>query len=250
MGRIGRDSARALLALACLGGCLTAVAYAARHAHAPEAGGAGRQARATRLPKPRILTHPGVRTLSSTARFTFSARLTGARFSCRLDSGGWQRCRSPVFFRKLATGGHSFGVRTVDRRSGRSQIAGFRWTRLEAKRFTILPDLSGLDALHPGAPPLALPLTVENPNSAPILVTDLRVAIPSDPTGCGSAENLALTPSSASATKPLVVPAGGSVRLPAKGVLPPAIQLRDLPVDQDACQGARFPLEFTGSAHG
>ena len=54
----------------------------------------------------------------------------------------------------------------------------------------------------------------------------------------------------ASAAKPLVVPAGGVVTVPSQGVLPPTIALRDLPVNQDACQNARFPLSFSGSAHG
>jgi hypothetical protein len=40
------------------------------------------------------------------------------------------------------------------------------------------------------------------------------------------------------------------VTLPAPGVSPPAIQLRDLPFNQDACQGARFPLAFSGEARG
>ena len=46
------------------------------------------------------------------------------------------------------------------------------------------------------------------------------------------------------------MPAGGSFRLPAQGVTTPSIQLRDLPVNQDACKNARFALEFTGSARG
>jgi hypothetical protein len=38
--------------------------------------------------------------------------------------------------------------------------------------------------------------------------------------------------------------------LPAVGVAAPTIQLRDLPVNQDACQSASFPLSFSGSARG
>jgi hypothetical protein len=125
-----------------------------------------------------------------------------------------------------------------------------RWTVLAAKDLSIVPDLSGLSALYPGAPPLSLPLTVQNPNPAPILVTGLRVSVGADPAGCASADNLDLGQSNASPSAPLEVPAGGSVRLPAHGVLPPTIQLRDLPVNQDACKNARFPLEFTGSARG
>ena len=47
-----------------------------------------------------------------------------------------------------------------------------------------------------------------------------------------------------------MIPAGGAVSLPAPGVAPPTIALRDLPFDQDACQGASFPSLFSGEAHG
>jgi hypothetical protein len=95
-----------------------------------------------------------------------------------------------------------------------------------------------------------LPLTIENPNPVPIFVTDLRVAATADPPGCAREENLSLIAASLSSAAPLRVPAGGSASLPAPGVSPPAIQLRDLPVNQDACQGARFPLAFSGEARG
>ena len=103
---------------------------------------------------------------------------------------------------------------------------------------------------YPGAPAQTLPLTVTNPNPVPIFLTGLTVAATSDPSGCASAANLVLTPAPISAAAPLRVPAHGSVHLPAPGVGAPAIQLRDLPVNQDACQGASFPLAFSGSARG
>ena len=113
-----------------------------------------------------------------------------------------------------------------------------------------MPHLSGIGALYPGAPPIALPVTIDNPNPVPIHVTGLRVAATADPPGCSRAENLALTPASLSRAAPLHVPADGSTHLPAPGISPPAIQLRDLSVNQDACQHARFPLAFSGEARG
>jgi hypothetical protein len=71
-----------------------------------------------------------------------------------------------------------------------------------------------------------------------------------DPEGCDSADNLELTQSSASSSAPLRIPARGSVSLPAQGVSAPSIRLRELPVNQDACQRAHFPLAFSGEAHG
>jgi hypothetical protein len=172
------------------------------------------------------------------------------RFRCRLDGGAWRRCRSHVAFDGLATGAHSFSVRSVGPGGRRSRAARFRWRVLEPMDFSIQPRLEGLGALYPGASPRPLPVTIVNPNPVPIFVTGLRATPTADPLGCKSAANLALTESSASATTPIEVPAAGSVTLPAPGASPPAIQLRNLPVDQDACQGARFPLAFSGEARG
>lgn len=113
-----------------------------------------------------------------------------------------------------------------------------------------MPDLSSLSALFPGAPPATLPLTVQNPNPAPILVTELEVSVATGPPGCTSDDNLAVGQASVSRSSPLEVPAHGEIRLPARGIQPPTLQLRDLPVNQDACQGAQFPLRFSGSARG
>jgi hypothetical protein len=121
---------------------------------------------------------------------------------------------------------------------------------LEAKDFSITPQLGGLSPLLPGAPAQALPLTITNPNPVPIFVTSLQVRAAGDPAGCASAENLILAGSSASSAAPIKVPASGSVSLPAPGVAAPSIQLRDLPVSQDACQRAQFPLAFSGTARG
>jgi hypothetical protein len=202
------------------------------------------------LPRPSITQHPDKPATSTGARFGFSARDPNLRFSCRLDERAWSFCRSPVAFTKLAAGKHSFAVRSVGRGGRHSRAARFRWRVLEPKDFSIVPQLSGLGALYPGSPPQPLPLTIANPNPVPIYVTGLRVATTADPRGCTSAENIVLTQSSVTVSAPLKVPAGGSVDLPAKGVSPPGIQLRELPVDQDDCQSARFPLAFSGTARG
>jgi hypothetical protein len=113
-----------------------------------------------------------------------------------------------------------------------------------------VPQLAGLDALYPGAPALPLRLTISNPNPAPIFVTGLVVTSAAGAPSCSSADNLVLTDAGVSATAPLRVPAHGSVSLPSSAVSAPAIRLRDLPVNQDACQRATFPLSFSGTARG
>jgi len=249
VARSSRTGIRILLGLIGVGACFAGAALAATQHH-PGNGSPDRKARSGRQPKPTIGEHPGAQSPSTRARFGFTARRTGTQFECRLDRAQWRTCHSPAFFAGLAAGRHKFSVRAVDRQGRHGAAAKFRWTVLAAKDLSIVPDLSGLSALYPGAPPIALPLTIQNPNSAPVLVTGLRVSVSADPVGCASAENLSLTQSNVSASAPLKIPAGGAVRLPARDVLPPTIQLRDLPVNQDACKNAQFPLEFTGSARG
>lgn len=203
--------------------------------------------RSSRLPAPRIVSHPDSISTTATARFSFSAP-GEARLGCRLDRGRFRACGSPVVYRGLAVGAHSFYVRaTRRRRHGRS--ARFSWTVVEPKPFSIIPRLGGLGPLLPGAPPTPLPLVISNPNSVPITVTGLRVSATSGPAGCDGAENLALATPDLSAAG-LEVPAGGSVSLPSGAVAAPTIQLLDLPVNQDACENGQFGLTFAGTAGG
>jgi hypothetical protein len=204
----------------------------------------------SRLPQPWITAHPAATTVSSSAAFRYVNRQAQVQFQCRLDGVAWKKCGARIVYRGLAAGPHRFLVRAEGREGGRSLPARFGWTQMAAKRFLIEAQLSGLGRLYPGAPPVALPLVLTNPNPAPIFVTSLRVAVSADPAGCDSMENLELIPASASSTMPLEVPAGGSLRLPVRGVSAPAIALRDLPVNQDACQGAQFHLSFSGEARG
>ncbi len=231
---------------------LGAVAYAATpRDHGPDSTARAQRSQGSGpLPKPRITMHPDKLATSTNAKFAFAVRGGRARFQCRLDARSWSSCQAPVSFSKLATGSHSFSVRSAGARGKHSRTARFRWQVLEPKEFSIVPQLGGLSALYPGAPAQALPVTIVNPNPVPIFVTSLQVRATADPPGCGSAENLVLIGSSASAAAPVKVPASGSVSLPAPGVSAPSIQLRDLPVSQDACQRAQFPLAFSGTARG
>ena len=240
-----------LVVLASIAG-LGAVAYAAspRSSNPGSAPKAERSQGVGSLPKPKITMHPEKLATSTGAKFGFAVRGGKPRFQCRLDSRAWGACQSPVSFSKLTVGSHSFSVRSVGPRKKYGKTARFRWQVLEPKDFSITPQLGGLGALYPGAPAQALPLTITNPNPVPILVTSLQVRATADPPGCGSAENLVLSGSSASSAAPIKVPANGTVSLPAAGASAPSIQLRDLPVSQDACQRAQFPLAFSGTARG
>jgi hypothetical protein len=248
--RRGRGAAApgALLAIVAVA-ALAAVAYAAAPRGAP-GGDTGREPASARPWRTVISEHPDKVAASAEARFDFGAGRRARRFRCRLDRHAWRPCRPPAIFSELTPGTHSFAVRALDQRGRRSAAGRFRWRVLEPKDFAIVPRLEEVGALYPGAPPVALPVRIDNPNPVPILVTGLRVAATADPPGCSRAENLSLLPASLSSAAPLRVPARGSAGLPAPGAAPPAIQLRDLPVNQDACQNARFPLAFSGEARG
>jgi hypothetical protein len=263
----GAVATRVFVALVAVGGCLGAVAYATDLPHRGGARPAGlevtatatqrsgspswnqRQKMNTRLPRPQIGKRPEAVSTVTTARFTFSASHEGLRFQCRLDGARWKRCGGSATYSALALGKHSFSVRS-HRRAHHSGASIYRWILVEPKPFSIEPQLADLGDLYPGAGAVALPVRLSNPNSVRIVITALRVGVSADPPGCDSATNIELIPSSASTTAPLTLPAGGSVTLPATGVSAPAIALRDLPVSQDACQGAQLPLFFSGEAHG
>jgi hypothetical protein len=194
--------------------------------------------------------HPEKLATSTSAKFSFAVRGGKPRFQCKLDARAWSACQAPVSYGKLAVGSHSFSVRSVGARKKYSKTTRFRWQVLEPKDFSITPQLGSLGALLPGAPAQVLPLTITNPNSVPILVTSIMVSASASPPGCPSAENLILTGASASSASPIQVPANGSISLPGPSGSAPTIGLRDLPVSQDACQGAQFPLSFSGTARG
>jgi hypothetical protein len=250
---VARRATRALPALVVAGCLVAAVAYAAPGSDRTPSMRAADELRRPgnpRPPRPLITRHPAMTSSTSTASFSFRAPRGAPRFQCRVDASRWKRCRTPLVLTGLLPGEHSFSVRAKSRRGRHSAATRFRWRLFEPKTFAVEPRLSSLGALYPGAPAQALPVVLRNPNPVPILLTSLKVVATADPLGCESAANLELTPSSVSPAAPLALPAEASVALPAPGVSAPAIALRDLPVNQDACQGVRFPLAFSGEAHG
>jgi len=126
-------------------------------------------------------------------------------------------------------------------------ISGPTSTKDTSVSFTVS---GSVDDLEPGqTKPIALTLT--NPNSAQIFVTELTMTVSTDstPSGCASASNLQVTQSSASSASPIAVPAGGSVTL-TSAPLAPQITLLNLPdANQDACKDVTFTLTYGGSAH-
>jgi hypothetical protein len=121
-------------------------------------------------------------------------------------------------------------------------------TTVEGKAFTVSGGTSA--ALAPGLT-RALSLTISNPNDVAISVTALTVTVAagSSKAGCDGPANLLVTQSNLSASNALSVPALGQVSLPSGSVEAPAVLMKDLPTNQDACKNASFTFDYSGSAH-
>ena len=279
---------RVIVILTAVSACLGAVAYAATRPKDPALGLAGSKPvgvaqhgtdappgkGAEALLRPRFIEYPEAVSAVAEAQFRFhvpprsqppprtspggsSGEVTSTRhFQCRLDGGGWSACSSPHRLGGLAPGSHAFAVRVFNRAGRPGPAVNYTWRaepspeqdQVDPKSFAI--EARGeLEDLYPGDPPRPVPILITNPNSVPIEVTRLTIAIAGDPPNC-SAENFALTPSSASPTAPLAVPADNSVSLPTATTSAPTVGMLNLTVNQDACRGAEVPLVFNGEAHG
>lgn len=201
-------------------------------------------------PRPNMTGRPGDPDPYDTATFVWSVSEAGVHFECKDDGGPWATCTSPHVRTNLTKGAHTFRVRTVDDAGNMSPTADWEWkvTQQSGLPFTVSGNLVGL--LAPGLSG-TLKLTVANPNSDPIFVTSLTVAVNANSTkaGCNGPANLQIQQSNASVATPLTIPAHGQVTLPAGGVTAPQVLMKNLPTNQDACKGATFTFAYGGSAH-
>lgn len=192
-----------------------------------------------------IADHPPAVSTRSTARFRIVAAGEPV-LRCRLDGGQARPCETEVVYRGLAPGGHTFAV--AARRPGRGILrARFGWRVLEPQSFEVEPRPDSVGPLYPGAAPLPIRVVISNPNEVAITLTALKVTASGGGPGCDPATNLALTAPALDRSEPRI-PAGGSLVLPSPGIAAPTIALRELGVNQDACQDAKFTLSFSGSA--
>jgi hypothetical protein len=266
-------AARAIVALAVAVACLGGVAYAATRSDVDQRKGKGAKPADKRddgPPRPRFIEVPPSGGILTDVQFRFhvppppqpagrpgpgpgpepTPPARWRRFECRFEGGDWSACSSPERFANLEPGDHTFAVRALNRRGIPGQAAYYRWAQLEPQNFTIDSLAGTLGELMPGAPALQLPVRIGNPNPAPIEVTALTVTATPDAPGCPGDPNFAVTPASVSPAAPLSVPAGGSVSLPTASVTAPTLAMRELPSDQNACQGATVHLVFSGEARG
>jgi hypothetical protein len=263
-------AARAIIALAAAVACLGGVALAATRSERPNGKKKNHPVKrqAQRPPRPTFIEVPPPTGVGDGYQFRFhvappptpaggSGQGGTARppkrwrqFECRLDDGDWGDCSSPFVLPGLPAAEHAFAVRALSPRERSGPAAHYHWLQLEPKEFTIDPLFDSLEALMPGAPPQELPVRLANPNPVPIEITGLSVTVSPDRPGCAADPNFGVTPSNLSSSAALSISAGGSVTLPSGAATAPSLELRELPIDQNACQGATLNLTFSGEARG
>jgi hypothetical protein len=217
---------------------------------------------------PRITAVP--HTGDATDVFAFDG---GHSFECAMDAVRFAACQSPASYGSLPLGRHVFMVRGVSGDGTSGDLAVVQWAVLPGQRvltgpplvsrsasgtaraaggsglsFSISGELRGL--LSPGRGG-AVRLRIQNPYPFPIGATALRVTVDPGSTkpGCDSRSDLAVRQSNtARGSVVVVVPAHATVTLPAQGATAPRVWMRNRPVNQDACKGARFKLRYGGIA--
>jgi len=219
----------------------------------------------TQPPPPVLTGAPAADTTSTEAVFTFDVP-AGMEFQCSLDASGWQPCTNPAIYVGLGAGSHTFCVRSLSPTGIPSPPSCTTWfihssdqpatappvtpPAPPAGTFTIAGDLPTTLAPGLGGP---VPVTITNPQSFPITVTDLvlTVAGGSSKPGCDGVANLSVAQSNmAGGAVSVVVPAAGSVVLPAQGATAPVVTMLNLASSQDDCKGATFTFHYAAMGTG
>ena len=212
-------------------------------------------------PTPTITRAPLELTIDSRAVLEFEG---GDEFECALDSTRFSGCSSPLDYGVLARGPHTFFVRAVGADGRHSDAARAHWTIVRARAgsgtagsgsaaaggesFLVRGGLTPSLAPGIGGP---LRLHVRNPHPYAIEVTSIVVSVARGSTrrGCDGRVELVVRQSNvASGRTVLRVPPHAAVKLPARGATAPLLRMRNRPVSQDACKGARFMLRYSGVA--
>ena len=200
---------------------------------------------------PALTSSPDKNTTSTDALFGFEVA-AGNGFECRLDRSGWQQCSNPASYVGLGAGTHTFCVHAVDPAHVAGPDTCFSWmihspTTSPPGAFSISGVLPGLLSPGVGQP---LTLTISNGSDFDLNVTALTVTVTpgSSQAGCDGPANLQVTQSNvAGGLLSIVVPAHGSVTLPAQGATAPQVTMLDLATNQNACKNADFTFSFSGS---
>jgi hypothetical protein len=193
-------------------------------------------------PKPVITDHPSDPSSTRTSTFAWTDTEAGVTFRCEIDQEGPHPCTSPYTFTVPTNGGqsHQFKVRAVDAVSNESQDAAFTW-KVSDDDFDVSGDVC---CLYPGAW-RSIDVSITNPNTFAIDVTQITVAVSSSPAGCPSSW-MEFQDSPVSESHAVTVPGHSTIELAPSDR--PQIRLRNEPVNQDACQNQTIGLRYGGLA--
>jgi hypothetical protein len=94
----------------------------------------------TTAPDTSITSGPSGGTTSTEAAFGLAATESGSTLACKLDSGSWASCSSPVTLTGLATGSHTFSARATDAAGNTDASPATRTWTVEAVVVTPPPN--------------------------------------------------------------------------------------------------------------
>lgn len=193
--------------------------------------------------RPTITQHPANPATLRTSTFAWAHPEPGVTFRCSIDDSSWHTCTSPYTFKVRSLGGHvhEFEVVAVDAAGNVSWPAQYLW-HVSDDEFEVNGSVSNL---QPGVW-LSIPVEIYNPNGFDLDVNQITVSVMSSPPGCPASTNIQLQQSPISSSNKVTVPKRSTRTLPP--ALQPRIQLKNLPVNQDACQNKEFKLLYGGKA--
>jgi hypothetical protein len=206
-----------------------------------------------------ILTPPDPNS-TSTSNFDWRPHLPAPdvdHYECSKENGSFVPCGPPPYSYVVQTtnnGQHQFGVRAVDAAGNVSGAISYSWKVAAGSIQDFTIDGNAVGLLYPGGDARPIAITVHNPNSLPIYVTALTISATTDTARGCSHNDVVLTQAdlttATSSPNAIVIPANGSVTLPAQGVSAPTIELLDNGHDQTpTCAGQTFSLTYGGTAH-
>ena len=160
-------------------------------------------------------------TTDRTARLTFKALRRAAKLQCRVDTGAWRACRSPLVLRDLAPGRHRLRVRAVAGRLRDRTPAVWSW---------VIGPLAEDAGRNGRTAPAATPTPAPEPDAEPVTGT---VSSATTPSPSATPVGATATPATAAATPaPTAAPAAtpAATSTPAPAPVPPA-PLPEVPTD-------------------
>jgi hypothetical protein len=126
----------------------------------------------TRAPETSITSGPSGTTESTSATFAFRADEKRSRFECRVDSGDWRSCSSPISYSEVPAGDHEFEVRARDRAGNVDPSPAWRtWT--VAAPESIVPDTTTPDDAAPVDESQPAPVDETTPTSTATTTGDV-----------------------------------------------------------------------------